>query len=147
MSAFDLKADISPCPGDVGFVPTADLPTTGVAQLIQQLFGRDQIGSPETLRKAVVDWLKAGDGVGGAALTAQQAGEARRRPQFPGQGALLLRDGEGLPEQRGGIVPMAECRHALRLDPQQLRLAPAFLPERCAVQRFLYGILGLLEFT
>jgi phage terminase large subunit-like protein len=32
-------------------VPTADLPTTGVAQLIQKLFGRDQIGSAETLRK------------------------------------------------------------------------------------------------
>src|SRR6266851_6332937 len=99
MSAFDLKADISPCPGDVGFVPTADLSTTGVAQLIQQLFGRDQIGSPETLRKAVVDWLKAGDGVGGAALTAQQAGEARRSAQLPGQCFLPARLVERLPEE------------------------------------------------
>ena len=64
-------------------MPIADLPTTGVAQLIQKLFGRDQIRSVETLRKAVVDRLEAGDGVGAAALTAQQAGEARRRTQLP----------------------------------------------------------------
>src|SRR5216684_9390387 len=104
MSALPRFADLSQTPRKVREGPTADLSTTGVAQLIQQLFGRDQIGSPETLGKAAVDWLKAGDGVGRAALTAQQAGEARRRPQFPGQGALLLRDGEGLPEQRAGIV-------------------------------------------
>jgi hypothetical protein len=45
-------------------VPIADLPATGGAQLIQKLFGRDQIGIAETLRKAVVDRLEAGDGVG-----------------------------------------------------------------------------------
>ncbi len=67
MSAFPLEADTSPHSGGVGLVPTADLPTTGVAQLIQKLFGRDQIGSAETLRKALVDRLEAGDGVGRAA--------------------------------------------------------------------------------
>jgi hypothetical protein len=82
MSGLTPTADISGPGRHFAFVPIADLPATGVAQLIQKLFGRDQIGSPETLRKAVVDWLKAGDGVGAAALTAQQAGEARRRAQL-----------------------------------------------------------------
>ena len=53
------------------------------AQLIQKPLRHDQIGGAETLREAVVDRLEAGDGVGGATLTAQQAGEARRRAQLP----------------------------------------------------------------
>ena len=58
-------------PCQVAEGPTADLPATGVAQLIQKLFGRDQIGSAETLRQAAVDRLKTGDGVGVAALIGQ----------------------------------------------------------------------------
>jgi len=77
------EADASSFPGDVGFGPIADLPATDVAQLFQKLFGRDQIGSVETLGKALVDRLEAGDGACAAALTAQQAGEARRRSQLP----------------------------------------------------------------
>jgi hypothetical protein len=56
MSARPQTADISGRGRYFAFVPTADLPTTVVAQLIRKLFGRDQIGSRETLRKAVVDW-------------------------------------------------------------------------------------------
>jgi Alcohol dehydrogenase GroES-like domain len=41
-----------------------------IARLIQKLFRRDQIGGFETLGKAVVDGLKAGDGIGGSTLTA-----------------------------------------------------------------------------
>jgi len=48
-----------------------------ISRVIQQLFRRDQIDCTEPLRKAIVDRLEAGDGVDGAALTAQQAGEAR----------------------------------------------------------------------
>jgi len=75
--------DISGPGQHFAFVPGADLPTAGVAQLIQKLFGRDQIGGVETLREAVVDRLEAGGGVGGAALLPQQAGKARRGAQLP----------------------------------------------------------------
>ncbi len=37
----------------------------GIAQFAQQLFRRNQINGVETLREAVVDRLKAGDGVDG----------------------------------------------------------------------------------
>src|SRR5258705_13824256 len=83
MSGLPQTADISGPGRHFAFGPIADLPATGVAQLIQKLFGRDQIRSVETLRKAVVDRLEAGDGIGVAAVTAQQAGEARRRAQLP----------------------------------------------------------------
>jgi hypothetical protein len=43
---------------------------SGTVQFVQELFRRDQIGGAETLREAVVDGLKAGDGLGGAALIA-----------------------------------------------------------------------------
>ena len=36
---------------------------TGIVRLIQKLLRRHQIGGAETLRKAVVDWLEAGDGI------------------------------------------------------------------------------------
>jgi len=48
--------------------------TTGIAQLIQKLFRSDQVGGSETLRKAVVDRLEAGDGVAGAALDRATSG-------------------------------------------------------------------------
>ena len=38
---------------------------SGIARLIKKLFRRNQICRFETLRKEVVDWLKAGDGIGG----------------------------------------------------------------------------------
>jgi hypothetical protein len=55
MSAPGLDADVGRASRHVAKGPTADLPTTGVAQLIQKLFRRDQIGSLETLSKATVD--------------------------------------------------------------------------------------------
>jgi hypothetical protein len=77
------------------------------AQHIQKLLRRDQISRTETLRKAVVDRLEAGDGVGGTALMVQQAGEARGGSQLPRQCRLLVRKIERLPEEvlrlfRGG---------------------------------------------
>jgi len=57
----------------------------GTAQLVQKPFRRDQIGGAETLRKAIVDRMKAGAGIRGAALIAQQAGEACRGAQLPRQ--------------------------------------------------------------
>jgi len=60
-------------------------------QLIEKPFRCDQISGIETLRKAVVERPKAGDGVGGAALIALQAGEARRGAQLPSQRLLLPR--------------------------------------------------------
>jgi hypothetical protein len=45
--------------------------TFGTPQLVQKPFRHDQIGGVETLRKAVVDRLEAGDGVGESALIAQ----------------------------------------------------------------------------
>src|SRR5258708_36800983 len=83
---------------------------TRVAQLVQNLFRRDQVGRAKTLGKAAINRPKAGDGIGGAPLFAQQAGKARCRPQFPGQGAPPLRDGAGLPETRPRTVPMAKFR-------------------------------------
>src|SRR5437667_343441 len=71
----------------------------GTARLIQKLFRRDQIGGGETLRKAVVDGLKAGDGIGGSALFAQQPGKARRGAQLAGQRLLLPRPIQRLPEE------------------------------------------------
>jgi hypothetical protein len=68
MSGLTPTADISGPSRHFALVPIADLPTTGVAQLIQKLFGRDQIGGVETLREVVIDWLEAGGVVGGAAL-------------------------------------------------------------------------------
>ena len=47
-------------------------------ELVKQLLRGDKIGRGETLREAIVDRLKAGDGVGGAVLIAPQAGEACR---------------------------------------------------------------------
>jgi hypothetical protein len=55
----------------------------GIDQILQKLFRRDQIGGVETLRKAVVDRLEAGDGIGRSDLIAQQPGEARRGAQLP----------------------------------------------------------------
>jgi hypothetical protein len=52
---YPRTSDVSGRGRHFAFVPTADLPTTGVAQLIQKLFRRDQIGSLETLSKATVD--------------------------------------------------------------------------------------------
>ena len=56
------------------FGGSEDLPkqtsaASGIARLIRKLFRRDQFGGFETLRKAVVDWLKADDGIGGSTLT------------------------------------------------------------------------------
>ena len=99
MSALPPKADILPHLADVRFVPTADLPATGVAQPIQKLFRRDQIGGAKSLREAVVDRLKAGDGLGLTVLVAQQAREARRGAQLPRQRRLLVRKIERLPEE------------------------------------------------
>ena len=67
---------------------------------------RNQIGRFETLRKAVGDWLKGGDDIGRTALTAQQAGEARRSPRLPGQSPLLAR----LTERRSYCHPR-DIRH------------------------------------
>src|SRR5580704_815503 len=79
-------------PNEIAFPSTGRVSAaTAIAQLIQKLFGHDQIGGSETLGKPVVDRLKAGDGVAMAALFAQQAGEAGRSAQLPGQGALLAR--------------------------------------------------------
>ena len=55
----------------------------GFAEFVQKSFRRDQIRGVETLREAVVDRLKAGDGVGGATLMPPQASEACRRAQLP----------------------------------------------------------------
>src|SRR5580704_10256808 len=63
----------------------------GTAQLVQKLFRRDQIGRAETLREAVIDRPEAGAGIGGAALIAQQAGEACGGAQLPRQTLLLAR--------------------------------------------------------
>jgi len=41
-----------------------------IAQSVQKPFRRDQIGGTETLGKAVVDRLEAGDGIGGAVVIA-----------------------------------------------------------------------------
>jgi hypothetical protein len=54
-----------------------------IVQLIEKLLRCNQIGGAETLRKAVIDRLEAGGGVGGAALMPQQASEARRGAQLP----------------------------------------------------------------
>src|SRR6202043_1582802 len=60
----------------------------GIAQFAQQLSCRDQIAGAETLREAVVDRLKAGDGVGWSSLISQKPGEARRSAQLPSQHQL-----------------------------------------------------------
>lgn len=62
---------------------TRDSAVSSNAELIQYLFRRDKIGSSETLRETIVDRLKGGGGVGGAALLVHQASEARRRAQLP----------------------------------------------------------------
>jgi hypothetical protein len=63
---------------------STNLSADSIPQLIEKSLRRDQIGGAEALREAVVDWLKAGDGLDRAALIAQQAGKARGRAQFPG---------------------------------------------------------------
>jgi len=55
---------------------------SSTAKVIQKLLRRDEIGGAEALRETIVDRLEACGG--GAALIAQQAGEARRGTQFPG---------------------------------------------------------------
>ena len=65
--------------------------TTGIGQIAQKLFRRYQIGGAETLRKAVEDGLEAGEGIGGSALIAEQAGEARRGAQLARQRLLPAR--------------------------------------------------------
>src|SRR5216683_192767 len=99
MTALPSKGDILLRLGGVSSVPTADLLATGVAQPIQKLFRRDQIGGAETFRKPSVNRLKARDGVRRVALIAQQTGEARGRAQLPGQCLLLARFIERLPEE------------------------------------------------
>jgi hypothetical protein len=65
-----------------------------VAQYIQKVSRRDQIGGVKTFDKSIVDRLKAGDGVAVLALFAQQADEARRGSQ---EGALPARPVERFP--------------------------------------------------
>ena len=60
---------------------------------------RNQIGRAETLRKAVVDRLEADDGIGGSALIAEQAGQARRSTQLPRQTILPARPVQRLPKK------------------------------------------------
>ena len=55
----------------------------GIAQLVQKLPRRYQIGGAESLCESVVDRPKTGDGIGGTALLAQKPGEARRRSKLP----------------------------------------------------------------
>jgi hypothetical protein len=69
-----------------------------MVQLIEKPLRRDQVGGAETLREAVIDWPEAGDGIGRAALIAQQAGEARCGAQLPRQGLLPACPIERLPE-------------------------------------------------
>src|SRR5689334_3231604 len=45
-------------------VPICVLTTIGIAELIQKLLRRHQIGGAKTLRKLFVDRLEAGDGIG-----------------------------------------------------------------------------------
>src|SRR5579859_2307532 len=71
----------------------------GIAEFVQQLFRRDQIGGAETFGKSAVDRLEAGDGFGRAALLAQQPREAGRSAQFPRQRSMLTRPNERLPEE------------------------------------------------
>jgi len=89
----------------VGATPTA-------AQLVEKLFRRNQIGGAETLRKAVIGRPEAGGAVGGAALTPQPAGEARRSAQLPRQGLLPARRIERLPEER--LHRFLDCRSAMQ---------------------------------
>ena len=75
---------------------------SSAAQVIQKLFGRREIRGAETLGKAVVDRLKACDGIGRSTLTSQQAGEACSSAEFPGQSTLPARTFECLPEKLFG---------------------------------------------
>ena len=59
--------------------------------IFQNPLRRHQIGRPEAFRKPAVDGLEAGDRIGPLALLTQEAGEARRRAQFPGQCLLAAR--------------------------------------------------------
>src|SRR5260370_35574175 len=74
---------LPPTPDDSGpgplvsKVPTADLPATGVAQPIQKLFRRDQIGGAQNFPGPAVNPPNARDGGRRGGLIAQQGGEAR----------------------------------------------------------------------
>src|SRR3984957_8069107 len=101
-----------------------------VAQSIQKLFCRDQIGGAEPLGKAVVDRLEAGEGVSLATLIAQQAGEDSCRAQSPAQHLLPARSIERLSED--ALRCFGSCSRALRQqhftpEPQQLGRDPACL--------------------
>src|SRR6266851_9156408 len=94
------------------------------------VFRRDQIGGTETLGKAVVDRLKAGDGIGRTALVAQKPGEACRGTQLPRQRLLPSRRVERLPEvilHRFCGSGSALQQMKLAFDTQQLGCKPASL--------------------
>src|SRR5258706_383899 len=72
---------------------------TDIAQFVQQLFRCNQVGGAETFGEAVVDRPEADNGVGLAALTAQQARKAGHGTQLPGQGLLPAPLVQGPPEE------------------------------------------------
>lgn len=59
-----------------------------ITQFLQKLFCGDQIGRAETLREAVINRLKAGDGISRTALIAKKPGEACRPAKLPKQRLL-----------------------------------------------------------
>jgi hypothetical protein len=106
--------------------PTADLPTAGVVQLNQKLFGRDQIGSAGTLRKAVVDRLEAGDGVGRAACFSVHHGFVRVCARN-----VIDRPRCSAPHPYKGADPVR--------SPPRLRPGPAMRPPVVAGATYLLG--------
>ena len=85
---------------------------SGIVRFIQKLFGCDQIGGAEPLRKSVIDRTEAGNGFGPSTLITQQAREACRSTQLPGQGLLPVRLVQRLPEEV--LYRFHGCRRALQ---------------------------------
>jgi hypothetical protein len=70
-----------------------------LVRIIQKPFRRGQVGGTEPFGKPAIVRLQDCPRVVEAAMTTQQAGEARRSPQLSGQSLLLARLIERPPEE------------------------------------------------
>ena len=73
-------------------------------QLVEQRLRLDEVPRVEALREPGVDGRKQCAGLGGAALVAKQACEARCGAQIERAGTLLAGDGKGVVIAGGGFI-------------------------------------------
>src|SRR5262245_2889566 len=91
-------------------------------QLVQELAGVAQVADREALAEAAIDEREELAGLGGPALVAEQAGQARGRAQLVDEGTLPARDLQRHPEGRLGPSGVGDSEQQLAAQAVELRV-------------------------